>query len=153
LAGIFESCFMSKHRTLFDIEPDPVGHYGYPLRLDSSGRDVTDLPGLWDETDSVRLARKDDPETSKLAATDAKVKAGSLHQTIAKWLSEQSNPLTAREIAESVKRDCALKCEVETIRKRVGELEDLTLDYRVVIAGVRKCSVTGKMAEIWEVRN
>jgi hypothetical protein len=118
---------MSKHRTLFDIEPDPVGHYGYPL------------------------ARATDPETSKLAANDSKAKAGSLHQTIAKWLSEQSNPLTAREIAESVKRDCALQCEVETIRKRVGELEDLTLDFRVVIAGVRKCSVTGKMAEIWEV--
>jgi hypothetical protein len=138
-------------RNLFDIDPEPVGHYGYPLRLDSSGRDVTDLPGLWDETDSVRLARKDDPETSKIAAAEAKIKSGLLHRTIAEWLSEQPEPLTAREIAEGVKRDCEVKCEVETIRKRVGELEDLQLDFRVMIAGVRKCSVTGKLAEIWEV--
>lgn len=112
-------------KSLFDHEPEPIGHYGFPL------------------------ARKDDPATSQVAAIEAASKASETHRKLAAWLAKQTEPKTAREMAEGCKRDFSLKCEVETLRKRAGELEDYR-DLKVVIAGVRHCSVTGKLAETWE---
>lgn len=114
-------------KTLFDIDVS-TGFYGQPL------------------------ARKTDPETSQIAAVDAASKASKLHQTIAGWLAMQPEPLTAREIAEGCKRECRLDCEIETIRKRVGETVGVDFGGLLVRSfPSRKCTVTGKLAECFIV--
>lgn len=117
---------------LFDNEPDQTGFYGQPV-----------------------LARKSDPPTSHMAARDAAIKASETHKLLASWLAKQTEPQTCREIAEGAKKSIGLPQEVETLRKRAGELEDIpesVLGFDVRIAGTRKCNVTGKLAETWSVR-
>lgn len=116
--------------SLFDNDPVETGFYGQTL------------------------ARQSDPVTSHIAAQEATAKAGELHKVLASWLNRQKEPKTCREIAEGAKRELSLPQEVETLRKRAGELEDFGASefggIAVRVAGVRNCSVTGKLAETWE---
>lgn len=116
---------------LFESDPEPIGFYGQPL------------------------SRATDPVTSKIAAESAaaSAKAHETHKKLAQWLSTQPESKTCREIAEGAKKAYGMPQEVETLRKRVGELEDFpasVLGFGVRIASVRKCSFTGKLAETWE---
>ena len=118
-------------KNLFDTTPEPRGFYGQPL------------------------ARKDDPPTSKVSAAEAGQKASKTHQQLAAWLSTQAESKTCREMAEAVKATLGLNVEIETLRKRAGELEEISADelgFRVVCGGVRKCTVTKKWAETYEVQ-
>lgn len=48
--GCFETMLSYWERNQI-IKPVEVASTGKPRRIDSEGRDVTDLPGLWSETD------------------------------------------------------------------------------------------------------
>ncbi len=133
---------MTHQKSLFDTSQEPRDIYGYPIKKETL-------------IDATTLSRISDPRTSQLAAQDAVDKASLLHCRIAEWLSRQSEAMTAREIAEGAKRELKLNHEVETIRKRVSELEDYrpgSLGFSVVCGGTRHCKITGKMAETWEVQ-
>jgi len=50
--GCFETMFGYWERNQL-IQPLEVASTGKPRRIDSEGRDVTDLPGLWSESDKI----------------------------------------------------------------------------------------------------
>lgn len=126
-----------KQLDLFDNSDVAVSQYGTPIK-------------------PKQLARRDDPDTSKIAAADQAKKPSVLHRQIAEFLAGRLEPMTAREIAETMKRDFFVPAEIETIRKRVGECEDFSSDSLggrwVVATGVRHCKHTGKLAETFGVR-
>lgn len=93
-----------------------------------------------------KLARQDDPLTSKQAAEEVKPRLSQLQSAFLQALDDLGGgPATAREVAE---RAVAMQLhrEVESVRKRAAELER---QHLIVLAGIQRCSVTGKMAEGW----
>ncbi len=121
-----------KQLDLFDNSDVAISQYGTPIEPN-------------------RLARRDDPETSKIAAEEQAKKPSVLHRQIAEFLAGRLEPMTAREIAERMKRDFFVPAEIETIRKRVAECEDFSAEslggHWVAAMGVRHCKHTGKLAE------
>jgi len=95
-----------------------------------------------------KLARQDDPPTSKAAAEDIRPKLSGLREAFVLALADLGGgPATAREVAERAVA-MQLHSEVESVRKRAAELER---QHLIVLAGIQRCSVTGKMAEAWRV--
>jgi len=126
-----------KQLDLFDNSDVAISQYGTPIEPN-------------------RLSRRDDPETSKIAAAEQAKKPSVLHRQIAEFLAGRLEPMTAREIAEQMKAELFIPAEIETIRKRVAECEDYSADSLgrwVVATGVRRCKHTGKLAETFGVRN
>jgi len=108
------------------------------LQLFESGVDISMKP----------LSRRTDPVQSHVAAEQIIPKLNSLQSAFIQGLRMLPPSATAREVAELVKSAGGANCEVETIRKRSGELEDMGL---IKPTGVRLCRVTGKLAEAFEV--
>jgi hypothetical protein len=101
---------------------------------------------LFDIDDEPAIARKSDPITSHAAAEDVKPRISQLQSAFLQALDDLGGgPATAREIAE---RAVAMQLhkEVESVRKRTAELER---QHLIVLAGIQRCSVTGKLAEGW----
>jgi hypothetical protein len=94
-----------------------------------------------------KLARQDDPPTSKAAAEDIRPSIGKLQAAFLAALKDLGGARTAREIAERA-RELGLHREPESIRKRAAELEDMRL---IQVVEVRRCSITNKVAETWRL--
>ena len=95
-----------------------------------------------------KLARQDDPPTSKAAAEDIRPKLSGLREAFVLALADLGGgPATAREIGERAKEK-GLHGEVESVRKRASELEDMRM---IQVVEVRRCSITGKVAETWRL--
>jgi len=95
-----------------------------------------------------KLARQDDPPTSKAAAEDIRPKLSGLREAFVLALADLGGgPCTAREVAERAK-EMGLHREPESVRKRAAELEDMRL---IQVVEVRRCSVTNKVAETWRL--
>ena len=87
------------------------------------------------------MSRRDDPETSKIAAE--KVDANKLQLVFVRRLSRLGRPSTANEIAVG-----GHGVVEESVRKRADECLRKGL---VRVAGQRRCSVTGSMARTFEL--
>ena len=95
-----------------------------------------------------KLAREDDPPTSKAAAEDIRPSIGRLQSAFLQALADLGGgPCTAREVAERAVA-MGLHKEAESVRKRTAELER---QHLIVLAGLQRCSVTGKLAEGWRI--
>ena len=95
-----------------------------------------------------KLARQDDPPTSKAAAEDIRPKLSGLREAFVLALADLGGgPATAREIGERAK-EMGLHGEVESVRKRAAELDKAGL---ITFDELRRCSFTGKLAEGWRV--
>ena len=93
-----------------------------------------------------KLAREDDPPTSKAAAEDIKPKLSGLREAFVLALADLGGgPCTAREIGERAK-EMGLHGEVESVRKRAAELERAGL---IDFTELKRCSHTGKLGEGW----
>lgn len=92
-----------------------------------------------------KLAREDDPPTSKAAAKEIGPKVKQLQKAFLDALKNLGRPSTAREIGERAKQ-IGLHGESESVRKRAKELERLGV---IKTFGTRKCQVTGKPAQAW----
>ena len=93
-----------------------------------------------------KLAREDDPPTSKAAAEDIRPKLSGLREAFVLALADLgSGPCTAREIGERAK-EMGLHGEVESVRKRAAELERAGL---IDFTELKRCSHTGKLGEGW----
>lgn len=90
------------------------------------------------------IARHNDPETSQLAAVQAKtkVKTAAAHMRIA-----LATPMTANEAAEWCSKKLPQPIVLETYRKRAGEL---ARKGKARIVGRRRCLVTGTFASVYE---
>jgi hypothetical protein len=96
--------------------------------------------------DEPQLARAADPVTSQIAAEEVKPKRSQLQSAFLIALDALGGgPATAREIAERAVA-MGLHKEVESVRKRSAELEK---QHLIVMAGLERCKVTGKLAEAW----
>lgn len=102
---------------------------------------------LFDIADEPAIARKSDPITSHAAATEIRPILGKLQAAFLAALRDLGGTRTAREIAERA-REMGLHGEVESVRKRSAELEEMRL---IQVVEVRRCSVTGKVAESWRL--
>lgn len=111
--------------SFFDTTPEPKNQYGTPL-------------------EHKPLARATDPATSH-AAVPSRPKLGKIERQFLEALQSLGIEATAREVAEEAKR-LGAKAEIESIRKRSGELER---DRWIRCVGTKRCSYTGKMAETW----
>lgn len=94
----------------------------------------------WAETH----ARKVDPVTSKIGAIGIAQKLNPLCMEFLGRLGELG-PSTAKEVAVSITTDFG---RVESLRRRASDLEAIGL---IRVVGVRKCKVTGKTAQVYEV--
>lgn len=94
-----------------------------------------------------KLARQDDPPTSKQAAEEIRPSIGKLQAAFLAALKDLGGARTAREIAERA-RELGLHREPESIRKRAAELEDMRF---IRVVGVRRCEYTNRVAEVWEL--
>ena len=95
-----------------------------------------------------KLARQDDPPTSKQAAEEVKPKLSGLREAFVLALADLGGgPATAREIGERA-REMGLHGEVESVRKRAAELDKAGL---ITFDELRRCSFTGKLAEGWKL--
>jgi len=93
-----------------------------------------------------KLARQDDPPTSKTAAEDIRPKLSGLREAFVLALADLGGgPCTAREVAERAK-EMGLHGEVESVRKRAAELERAGL---IDFTELKRCSHTGKLGEGW----
>lgn len=93
-----------------------------------------------------KLARQDDPATSKAAAEDIRPKLSGLREAFVLALTDLGGgPCTAREVAERAK-EMGLHGEVESVRKRAAELERAGL---IDFTELKRCSHTGKIGEGW----
>ena len=110
-------------------------------------------PNLFDVGDRIvgvnKMMRRTDPIQSKIAAEQIVPKLNKVQSAFIQGLRMLPPSATAREVAELVKSTGGATCEIETIRKRAGELEDMGL---IKPSGVRACRVTGKLAEAFEVK-
>ena len=96
--------------------------------------------------DEPAIARKSDPVTSQTAAEEVKPRLGQLQSAFLQALDNLGGgPNTAREIAERAVA-MGLHREVESVRKRAAELER---QHLIVLAGIQRCGITGKLAEGW----
>lgn len=104
---------------LFDKSPLPVNQYGYPI------------------------ARKTDPETSKVNLVD-------LPENQKLFMKSLVGEMTAAEVAaRAVVHDGdsgRVYAKRETVRKRAGELVRIGL---IEVCGSRHCLVTGKLAQVY----
>lgn len=95
-----------------------------------------------------KLARQDDPPTSKAAAEDIRPKLSGLREAFVLALADLGGgPATAREIGERAK-EMGLVRETESVRKRSAELERLNL---IRVVDVRRCEYTNKLAETFKL--
>lgn len=95
-----------------------------------------------------KLARHDDPPTSKAAAEDIRPKLSGLREAFVLALADLGGgPATAREIGERAK-EMGLVRETESVRKRSAELERLNL---IRVVDVRRCAYTNKLAETFKL--
>ena len=94
-----------------------------------------------------KLARQDDPPTSHVAAKEIRPSIGKLQAAFLAALKDIGKPATAREIGERAKA-MGLHREPESVRKRSAELEELRF---IQVVEVRRCAVTGKVAETWRL--
>jgi len=93
-----------------------------------------------------KLARQDDPVTSKQAAEEIRPKLSGLREAFVLALADLGGgPATAREIGERAK-EMGLHGEVESVRKRAAELERAGL---IDFTELKRCSHTGKLGEGW----
>lgn len=98
---------------------------------------------LFDEV--PQLARQSDPVTSQAAADEIKPKVSHLQQAFLAALAAIGKPATANEVgAKAVAM--GLAGNAESVRKRSAEVERAGM---VRVAGIQRCSVTGKLAEAW----
>jgi len=102
---------------------------------------------LFDIADEPAIARKSDPVTSHAAAAEIRPILGKLQAAFLAALKDMGGTRTAREIAERA-RAMGLHGEVESIRKRSGELEEMRF---IRVVGVRRCEYTNRVAEVWEL--
>jgi hypothetical protein len=91
-------------------------------------------------------ARASDPVTSTIAAQAVENTASVLQRLFIESLA-QLGEATANEVA----RRAAAKANVmpESVRKRAGELFESGL---ISVSTIRKCGVTGKLAQVYKVR-
>jgi len=94
-----------------------------------------------------KLARQDDPVTSKQAAEEIRPSIGKLQAAFLAALKDLGGSATAREIAERAVA-MGLAVEAESVRKRSAELKRMRM---VNMVGVQRCTVTNKLAEGWVV--
>jgi len=95
-----------------------------------------------------KLARQDDPVTSKAAAEDIRPKLSGLREAFVLALADLGGgPCTAREVAERAK-EMGLHKETESVRKRASELEELGL---IQCQELQRCKHTGRPAEGWKL--
>lgn len=101
--------------------------------------------------DAPPLARSCDPLTSTTAAAEIApqlVGCRLVALEAARYVVRQYGDATANEIAV---RAASMSCRpAETFRKRVHELVRLG---RLIVAGERKCSTTGRMARTFRVKD
>lgn len=103
---------------------------------------------LFDDSMPEALARQSDPPTSQAAAEDIRPSIGKLQAAFLSALKDLGGgPATAREVGEKAK-ELGLVREAESARKRSAELERMRL---IVMSGVQRCTVTGKLAEGWRI--
>ena len=103
---------------------------------------------LFDDAMPEALHRQSDPVTSQAAAEEVKPRLGQLQSAFLQALDDLGGgPNTAREIAERAVA-MGLHREVESVRKRAAELEDMRL---IQVVEVRRCMITGKLAETWRL--
>ena len=102
---------------------------------------------LFDDSMPEALARQSDPVTSKVAADEIRPSIGKLQAAFLAALKDLGGARTAREIAERA-RELGLHREPESVRKRASELEDMRM---IQVVEVRRCSITGKVAETWRL--
>lgn len=88
--------------------------------------------------DNATIARKSDPITSQIAASEVQPKISGLRAEFVSRLQKLGVPSTANEIASGN----------ESIRKRAKECVELGL---VKEFGIKRCSVTGKLAHCFLV--
>ena len=97
--------------------------------------------------DEPALARKADPVTSQQASVEIKPKIGQLQAAFLAALAAIGKPATANEVAAKAVA-MGLAGNAESVRKRAAEVERAGM---VRVAGIQRCSVTGKLAEGWKV--
>jgi hypothetical protein len=98
--------------------------------------------------DGPQLARASDPSTSQAAAEDIRPKLSGLREAFVLALADLGGgPATAREIGERAK-EMGLHSDVESVRKRSGELERLKF---IELAELRRCPFTNKLCEGWRL--
>ena len=88
-------------------------------------------------TPEPKLARTSDPETSHLAAEQIRPHLGRLHRVVIATLKENGEPMTAKEIGPDA-------------HKRMLELVEAD---QIETCGTRICSVSGRMAQAYRIRN
>ena len=117
------------------------------------------------KVDPKPLARRTDPETSKIAAQAVAEQLTETEQLFVTTLMKFSYPATAQEVAdaairiESLDQVRAVSAKRETLRKRAGELtkpaftkNDILRRPAVIrVAGERDCQATGNPAQTYEV--
>lgn len=104
---------------------------------------MTDLFDALDRTPTVgQLARRTDPPTSHKAAAEV-VASG----TVSRMGQISYDELARQGPSTSSELERGYGCSDGRLRKRLPELRR---QGRVRIVGVRKCSVTGKTAQVWE---
>lgn len=92
------------------------------------------------------IARRTDPQTSQTAAGQASSKSVKLQLIFVEVLKSAKRPLTAMEVATLACPDN--HAGRESIRKRAGELVGKSIE----VHDQRKCSVTGKLARTFVVK-
>lgn len=93
-----------------------------------------------EEIQPKRLARKDDPDTSKEAATAILSELGSLHKWVLEVVSKYPGK-TASELGQLEEQR-----DVRRIGRRLGELEEMKLIQR---GDPRSCTITTRNCHTW----
>jgi hypothetical protein len=94
------------------------------------------------------LARVGDPVTSRAAAEEIRPKIGQLQAAFLAALTAIGKPATANEVgAKAVAMGLAVNAE--SVRKRSAEVERAGM---VMVVGIDRCGVTGKLAEKWQLK-
>jgi hypothetical protein len=95
------------------------------------------------------LARSRDPETSKQGAEGIQKQLGGMHHTFLRCLRELGQA-SANEVAERCTSNFAKR---NTFRRRASDLvSDKFGAPRIRIVGTRICSVSGKNATVYAIR-
>lgn len=96
-----------------------------------------------------KLARRQDPETSKCAARELNAKLPKVQHALFVVFSRSLSSLTANEAAEiATKGTKDITVSQDTFRKRCHELERKNLIESI---GKRMCTITGKSAQHYKV--
>jgi len=107
---------------------------------------------LFDDERPAKIARASDPETSQIAAYEMLPKLSVLEQRML-WAFQSSGPCTANEAAVIAEDDYLYEnanANAETYRKRY---DALLKKCRIETDGKKKCSVTGKLATVYRIKD